>query len=419
MKKYLITFFFLMLFFWGFHPIMGSEQKAKPQQSKKSTTSVKIADIRVPQVRFWETRYHNGVPWDTTSSRAALDAEVKVGAKILKYKDGSYVHTIHRQYLDTCGPASLAMVLEQLGVPRRHTNSYRPLYKPIDVDQTKILVEALPDRTGHPRLKKHQVHVGYYGSMEHIMWLGYHRKRLERGNRTWNNENPKFMNSNGILNVSEIKKPEDFIFGDKRHYLSEKTIPSWMWYGAAVGWGGETKYHIGLTGIMNYIFSGQGPSYPRIDAHPLKCYSKNDRDVIAIRRIIKGFIDHDISFLVGVESGGHINAGIGYHGSVTPASDPFYLYTADPLDGWGRTDNTKQPGRWRRMLVSKDNLYDGKRLIHMIVCWNHHTNGPVNGFKPSDWAIKVDEKNRNEWLLGYKPPRDDALKDPLTRKPRR
>ena len=53
----------------------------------------------------WETKYHKDVPWDTTSDATDLDAEVAVGARILKYADGSYVHAIHRQYPTSCGPA--------------------------------------------------------------------------------------------------------------------------------------------------------------------------------------------------------------------------------------------------------------------------------------------------------------------------
>ena len=53
----------------------------------------------------WVIKYHNDAPWDTTSDPADLDAEVRLGARILTFADGAYVHATHRQYPHACGPA--------------------------------------------------------------------------------------------------------------------------------------------------------------------------------------------------------------------------------------------------------------------------------------------------------------------------
>jgi hypothetical protein len=358
----------------------------------------------------WIAKYYAGARWDTTRDAADLDNEVRLGAKILKYRNGSYVRTIHKQYPQVCGAAALAMVLKQLGISgapapaRRALVLRRRLHMPQDVD----------------REGRATVDVGYGGSMEHVMWLGYHRRRLDVDGNSWNNGRTDFMSSDGVLVTANTRHNKRAFDGRKLDYLSCAQIPSWMWNGAAVGYLHGRDYYTGLPGIMNYIFSG-GRNGPWRDAMPLSMSGRTDADVVAYRRIIRAFIDTNISVVCSVEGSNHFNALIGYRGSVSPAASPFYIYTADPLDGWGRSED-RQPLTWRRMKLVRDNLGSGKKLITSIICWNHHAAGGASvAFRRSGWATVVDRQNRNSWLTGpeRRPHERDPLNDPLARRAER
>jgi hypothetical protein len=165
---------------------------------------------------------------------------------------------------------------------------------------------------------------------------------------------------------------------------------------------------------MNYLLSG-GRSDPWRDAMPLPFNGNNDAEVIAYRRIVKAFIDHNISLVCGVEDGHHFNALIGYKGAVSPASAPFYIYTADPLDGWGRSE-FRQPLRWRRINLVAGNLRSGNKLLTGTIAWNQHAEGGADvKFRPSKWGYQVDGENGNNWLCGRsrRPAPSDPLSDPL------
>lgn len=349
----------------------------------------------------WVERNDMGMIYHTTSHATDLDHAVKAGARILKYADGTYVHAIHKQYPSTCGPASLAMVLKQLGV-----TSSASLSMPRDVDLT-----SSSDR----------VDVGYRGSPEHLLWLGLHRRRLELDASTWNGGHVStdaafFMDRDGLLDTRSSGVPRSKLEeGRNMSYLSYADFPRWLWKHPGVGSGGTWAHARGLPGIMNYVFSGQRNG-PFRDAMPLDFTKRGDADVVRYRRIVKGFIDHGIAVVLGVDDGGHFNALIGYKGSVSPASASFVIYTADPLDGWGRAEH-RQPLRWRRMEFKGSNLRGGTGVIAGMICWNHHAAGgaPVN-FAPSGWAADVDRQNGNDWLTGKtrQPPANDYLRDALT-----
>ncbi|MGD8239072.1 MAG: hypothetical protein PVH68_11000 [Armatimonadota bacterium] len=343
----------------------------------------------------WLTKYHEEAPWDTTSDPADLDAEVAAGARILQYADGTYVRAIHRQYPQACGPATLAMVLKQLGFARPD----EPLRLPANVDH-------LPGSPGPT------VDVGYVGSMEHIMWLGYHRARLipERGR--WNGDDPEFMSPAGDLNSDIGKASVSTLAPDgEMDYLAFADggrVPNWLWRGKAVGTRGDGNGWEGLPGIMNYIVAGMWRRGCR-DARPLTAFSRSDDEVRAFRRIVKGFIDHQTAIVLGMESGGHFNALIGYRGDTEDVEHPFFIYTADPLDGWGRPE-ARLPGRWRRMNAIGQHMFNGRKLIYQYVCWHQHLEG---GCEPGGWAHEVDRKNGNNWLCGRPVPADDPIGDPL------
>jgi hypothetical protein len=137
---------------------------------------------------------------------------------------------------------------------------------------------------------------------------------------------------------------------------------------------------------------------------PLMLDARTDADVVAFRRIIKGFIDNGISLVCAVEENHHFNALIGYRGSVSPATEPFYVYTADPLDGWGRSNPANQPLTWRRVDLVRENMNAGKKLFTALLCWNHHAAGGANAqFRRGNWASLVDGQNGNSWLTGRRP----------------
>lgn len=67
MRNSLITVMFLMIIFWGFNSNVGARQTTKTKGAR---------------VHLWETRNHKNALWETTSSLAALDIEVKSGARM-------------------------------------------------------------------------------------------------------------------------------------------------------------------------------------------------------------------------------------------------------------------------------------------------------------------------------------------------
>lgn len=346
----------------------------------------------------WVTKFHGGAGWDTTGDSDDLDAETAAGAKLLRYPDGTYVHTVHRQYPHACGPASLTMILHALG----YADPRRPARLPVDVDE-------LPGAPGET------VDVGYFGSMEFVMWLGYHRTRLRSDRRNWNAGSTAFMSPQGLLNTAAGKAdPRTLGPNGEMLYLSfgrgGPAIPNWLWHGPAVGTRSDRNGWDGLPGIMNYLFAhawGQGCR----DARPLTAFSRSTAEVCAFRRIVKGFVDQGIPLLLGVESGRHFNVIMGYRGVPEALTGPFYVYTADPLDGWGRP-RERLPRRWRRLNAVADNMFNGRRLISQYVCWNQHLHG---GCEPGGWAAAIDECNGNHWLCGRPVPERDPRDDPLGR----
>jgi hypothetical protein len=422
-RKVVVSLYSTALFLMA--PCLSEAQVGQVETTRKKILSSRTVVQRVEEIRpipatgthylrfdSWTAKQHNASTYDTTSSAADLNFEVMRGARILKLDDGSYVQTLHKQYPSSCGPASLAMVLRQLGISREPAAVRMHELRRIG-DMPGFLHRDV-DIEGEER-----VQIGYDGSMEHLMWLGYHRKRLLREHTRWNDGDSTFMTVGGVLNTaaSDLEKGFLALDGDM-DYLSFTHIPGWLWRGRAVGCGGSTNYHGGLTGIMNYIYSGRRDG-PWRDARPLFLYGNTDSEVVATRRIIKGFIDHGIAVVAGVDSGGHFNTVIGYRGVVEPVESPFWVYTADPLNGWGRSEE-RQPGTWRRILVTAENLYANEGILMALIIWNHHAEGGAAAdFRPGEWAQAVDRANGNNWLTGNLPPAVDPLSDPLSRRAER
>ena len=195
--------------------------RAQATERIKEVTSIP-AITNTARLRYshWDMKTDHGVYY-TTSSEADLDREVLLGAKILKSPaDNKYLRTTHKQYPRTCGPASLAIVLEQLGLANPNRAGSFLLNR--DVDNIE---------------RATQINVGYEGSMEHVMWLGYHRKRLGLDMGEWNGGNNGFMARNGLVNLDNSGETRSFLEVDgDMQYLGFTNIPKWLWNGAPV-WG--------------------------------------------------------------------------------------------------------------------------------------------------------------------------------------
>ena len=355
---------------------------------------------RIRRASNWVHKAYDGMAYDTTSHAEDLDREVASGARILKYLDGSYVHAVHRQYPSACGPASLAMVLKQLGVA---DTQLRGLQRPVDVDLSA---------------DEHRTAVGYRGSPEDILWFGLRRRRLEPSSATWNGghattDADHFLSPTGLLDLRGSGVPKTRLSqGADMAYVPFSNIPRWLWKHPGVNYESETATGRRLPGIMNYIYSGPRGA-PWRDAVPLNFQGRSAAEVVAYRRIVKGFVDHGISVVLGVDNTGHFNTLIGYRGDVEPATAPFYVYSADPLDGWGRPAD-RQPLRWRRTNLVAENLRSGSGALVGIICWNHHGDGGARtGFRASSWAFLVDRQNGRgrDWLTAAA--RQPAARDPL------
>jgi len=342
-----------------------------------------ICAISFTTANAWETKYFstNAIPWDTTSSIADMDADAAAGAVLLKYPGEGYVRAEYHQYGSTCGPSSLTMVLKALG----YTKPSVMVRMPCDVDE-------------RPGSGGETCSANFFGSMEHIMWLGYHRYRMGTGQENWNGGDTRFMTADGVLNTN---------------WLASTSTWSWWWYGKGVGTGVDSNSSYGLTGIMNYYFANRLGLGCR-DALPMTAYSSPAYRLTAFKRLVKGFVDHGIPIVLGIESGGHFNTLMGYKGDPEISEVPFYIYTADPLDGWGRSEAT-QPGTWRRIQVTDKSMFINNAglksgLIWQYVCWNQHLNG---GCETNGWATEVDRLNGNTWLTGRPVPQTDPLGDAL------
>jgi len=250
----------------------------------------------VAGLSYWERKYYstNAVPWDTTSSVTDMDAEVALGAVLLKYPgEEGYVCAEYHQYGSSCGPSSMTMVLKALG----YTKPSIMVSMPVDVDET-------PGSGGET------CSANFFGSMEHIMWLGYHRHRLYDGSENWNDDETRFMTTEGVLNTNWIS-----------------SFPAWSWckYGPAVGSSNSDTGQFGFPGIMNYVFANRFGLGCR-DALAVGAYSSTVEELTVFKRMVKGFIDHGIPVVVVVESGGHFNTLMGYRGDPTNPEAAFYSH---------------------------------------------------------------------------------------------
>ena len=313
-------------------------------------------------------RWGNGVIDSalTTHSVALMAADDAAGAVMLLQPDGEPLHTTHKQYDKTCGPTSLNMVMEHLG----RTDRGLRMYLPRDLTENPIPRHSRPLVTTPTH-----VDAGHLLSMEHIMWEGYHLLKVsETASDPWE---PGYLVPNpagdSVLLQITPGGPRTFFQVDYPLDLDrprDGNVKLWIDEGPAVG--GLT-----LSAIANKFADGH------LDARFIN--NLNNYEMDYLQAIVRGFIDADIPLVVAVDLGGHFNTLMGYWDD---GSD-FYIYTADPLEGRGRSYCNK-PMRWRKTLLTPDAITCG--WLVSIMCYGHGG---------STWASDIDSDFGHDLLTGY------------------
>jgi hypothetical protein len=239
------------------------------------------------------------------------------------------------------------MVMEYLGL----ADHSQHLYYSRDLDEPADPVHMSEWGAGRA------VDVGYLLSMEHIMYEAFHKARADDPNwfYRYSDRDPNaFMEENGRLNTIDG--------GRGSFYEIQYNIGHVVW-NPATG-----------TGVMDarglWTTIGSGENFENIDH---------------LKAVIKGFIDHDIPLVLAVENKGHYNALIGYW----ECGNDFYIYTADPLDGWGRSFYSK-PMRWKRIRLTPDALPEGAAVVYGMILYGHSESSCVSG----GWAREIDSDSR-------------------------
>ncbi len=298
---------------------------------------------------------------------------------------GEPLHATHKQYANSCGPTSLNMVFEHLG----DANPTQRRYYNRDLDNASDLSVSA---TGWPATA---VDVGYHLSMEHITWNWFHERRQREP--TWT-EDPSFMGADGRLNTADSTSQGSAF--DIRYDIgnvnwtaatgsSTGAVQQWLKNCPGVGWGDDGDQTTGLPFVANQYSDGCNDAYPISITIGSGGHFKS---MAHLQAVIEGFINHDIPLVVGVENGGHFNVLIGYW----RAGSSYYIYTAEPLDGWGRPFYGK-PMRWRRMVLSDDMLRDGTGTLVGMMLYGHAARRGVG----ADWARQIDEDFGSNLLCGY------------------
>jgi hypothetical protein len=304
---------------------------------------------------------------------------------------GEPLGATHKQYGNSCGPTSLNMIFEHSGAANRALRRW--YQRDLDIAGTApLMAKWWPDVA---------VDVGYHLSMEHIMWEWFHEKR--RIDPNWS-EGSNFIDSQGRLNTQDALSgwlPNDhqgwfydicYEIGNVRWNASTGRatgpVQKWLKHSPAVGW----KYYNaneGLPFVANKFSDG------RNDAYPVQITIGSGgrfKSMAHLQAVIEGFINNDIPLVVAVENGGHFNVLIGYW----RAGSTYYVYTAEPLDGWGRPFYGK-PMRWRRMILSNNLLPSGTGTLAGMMLHGHAVRRGV----AADWAQKIDRDYGSNLLCGY------------------
>jgi hypothetical protein len=288
---------------------------------------------------------------------------------------GEPLHTAHKQYGPSCGYTSLNIVMEYLGL----ADHSQHLFYSRDLDDQADPVHMSEWGAGRA------VDVGYLLSMEHIMYEAFHKAREDDPHWVW--KLSTFMDGDGRLNTSdggqgsfyEIQYNIGHVVWDPATGTAMGQVQKWLECCPGVGFGRlsyvANKYSHGMEdarGLGTTI--GSGGNFSNFDH---------------LKAVIKGFIDHDIPLVLAVENGGHYNTLIGYW----EQGDGFYIYTADPLDGWGRPFYSK-PMRWKRIRLTPDALSEGAAVVSGMILYGHSESSCASG----GWAREIDSRFHSDIL---------------------
>jgi len=312
------------------------------------------------------------------------------------------LHTIHKQYGDTCGPASLAMVMSYTGLADTRTRMFfdRDLNQPANPVNAPVWNAAT------------MVDVGYKLSMEHIMYEGYHRyfSIPEDG---WPPNDPDFI-SGGSLETDDHPQgatPCDgtvhfesgayyeiaYDIGEVDYNSTTRTttglVQKWTYHGPAVGTYCDGCTDRGLPFVANKYTPWVEDAYP-IDTS----IGKRGRfaSLAHLITVIKAFIDHNLPLVVALERGGHFNTIVGYESTASG----FSIYTADPLDGYGRPWENK-PMRWRKIPLNENAVKGKAGVVVALILFGHAQGGCGSG---TVWAEEIDNRYHRDILCGYLAP---------------
>lgn len=233
------------------------------------------------------------------------------------------------------------------------------------------------------------------------MWEGFHERRQRKPGWT---ENDNFMTAGGLLNTDNATL--GWMPGDHEGWFYEITydignvdwlgatgqaigpVQKWLKHCGGVGWE-DNEQQIGLPYVANKFSGGMN------DARPISTTigkGGNFKSFSHLRAVIEGFINHGIPMVIAVENGGHFNTLMGYW----QLGSTFYIYTADPLDGWGRPFY-KKPMRWRRIALNANMLATGTGTVVGLMPYGHAVKAGVG----ASWAQQIDDKYDSNILCGY------------------
>ncbi|MCP3962427.1 MAG: calcium-binding protein [bacterium] len=327
------------------------------------------------------------VHYFTTSAPDRLLADRDAGASIL-LDDGEPLHRVHKQYPSACGPASLAMVMDHLGLADPGSRQTAPR----DLNHVGPLPPVGADWDSDVA-----VDLGYWLSPEHLMYVGLRRAyqttwRHEDQRPSWWPKTP-FISEDGLLNTTstgpcpgtvdcgsflqiDYELGNVQVDGGSGGYTGP--VQRWLWHSPGVG--GSNLVFVANTAVR--------------DVQDTTDLSLSSVDLEYARAIIRAFVDHDIPIVVAVDNGGHFNTLMGYWD--VPV---FHVYTADPLDGWGRSCWVDQPMRWRRFPLDEATVQSS--LLTNMMLYGYAQEG-CSG--PDPWAHDLDDQYGQQTLCGESNP---------------
>jgi hypothetical protein len=244
------------------------------------------------------------------------------------------------------------------------------------------------------------VDVGYYLSMEHIMYMGFRREHNQVPG--WAASHSAFVTAGGSLvngnGGTGTWYDVHYDIGDVDYNPLADTITgrvqSWTENAGGVGIPSGDPSGRGLVWVANEF----SPSYR--DARWVGSSvgaGQSFSSLSHLKEVIRNFIDRNIPLVVGVESGGHFNTLMGYW----DRPDGFFIYTADPLDGKARPFY-QRPMRWVKLKLDSTTLPQsgstkGSGAMTGMIIYGHGQHCQSS----HGWAKQIDNRRPGDALCGH------------------